>query len=85
MGAFACVRPITDAWALHEEALAMRHCADGYLTLCLDGSWRLFSERTPLGKRLTTVGIEHDGLSWTIGDVRSSANASVTPVIRELA
>ncbi len=80
-----CVRPITDAWALHEEALAMRHCADGYLTQCLDGSWRLFSVRTPSGKRVATLGIERDGSSWKIGDLRSFANGSVSPALRELA
>ncbi len=80
-----CVRPITDAWALHEEALAMRHCADGYLTQCLDGSWRLFSVRTPAGKRVATLGIERDGSSWKIGDLRSFANGSVSPALCELA
>jgi hypothetical protein len=80
-----CVRPITDAWALHEEALAMRHCADGYLTQCLDGSWRLFSVRTSSGKRVATLSIERDGSSWKIGDLRSFANGCVSPAMRELA
>ncbi|MFT5589250.1 MAG: hypothetical protein ACI9ZF_001424 [Bradyrhizobium sp.] len=80
-----CVRPITNAWALHEEALAMRHCADGYLAQCLDGTWRLFSVLTPAGKRMATIGIERDGLIWTIGDVRSFANAGVSPAMRALA
>ncbi|EGF32309.1 hypothetical protein IMCC9480_2623 [Oxalobacteraceae bacterium IMCC9480] len=80
-----CVLPITDAWALHEEALAMRHCADGYLAQCLDGSWRLFSVRTLAGKRMATLGIELNGLSWRIGDLRRFANGSVSPALRALA
>ncbi len=79
------VLPITDAWALHEEALAMRHCADRYLAQCVDGRWRLFSVRTPAGKRMATIGIKRDGLSWKVGDLRSFANGSVSPALREVA
>ncbi len=76
------MRPITNTWALHKEALEMHHCANGYLARCLDGTWRLFSVLTPAGKRMATISIERDGLIWTIDDVRSFANASVSPAMR---
>lgn len=69
--------PLTDAWQLRREALAQRHCADGLLEECLNGTNRLFSVRNAQGKCLATIGIERAEDEWKVFGFRGFANRQV--------
>jgi hypothetical protein len=76
--------PLTDAWQLRREALTQRHCADGLLEECLNGTNRLFSVRNAQGKSLATIGIERAGAEWKVFGFRGFANREVPDALRGL-
>ncbi|MBC7499123.1 MAG: hypothetical protein H7315_01235 [Herminiimonas sp.] len=79
------VVPVADAWALRQEALAMRHCADSYIPNCIAGSRRVFSVRNENDKRIATVGIALESGRWRTRDVRGFANCAVGALLRAVA
>lgn len=79
------VRPITDVWQLHREALGMRNCTNVYLADCMAGTVRLFAVLNVSGKQVGTVGLTRQGRQWKVLDVRGFANAAPQPAVRSLA
>ena len=79
------VVPVADAWALRQEALAMRHCADSYIPNCIAGSHRVFSVRNENDKRIATIGIALESGGWRTRDVRGFANCAVGALLHAVA
>jgi hypothetical protein len=76
------VEPITDAWQLHQEARAMRHCASQYLEACMDNRHRLFSIRNAFGKRVATLGLARQCREWETLEISGFANRPVGKDLR---
>ena len=72
--------PLRNPFALWEEARVMRHCADQFTDVCLQGKALLLSVR--LGqKRVATVSLQSEGGVWQLAQVKGFAN---TPASVEL-
>ena len=79
------VRPITNVWQLHREALGMRNCTNGFLADCLAGTVRLFALFDTNGKQVGTIGLTREARHWKVLDARGFANAAPSPAMRKLA
>ena len=76
------VRPITNVWQLHREALGMRNCTNGFLADCLAGTVRLFALLDTNGKQVGTIGLTREARHWKVLDARGFANAAPSPAMR---
>jgi hypothetical protein len=79
------VRPITDVWQLHREALGMRNCTNSFLADCIAGTVRLFALLAASGRQVCTIGLTREGRHWKVLDARGFANAAPSPAMRNLA
>jgi hypothetical protein len=79
------VRPITDVWQLHREALGMRNCTNSFLADCMAGTVRLFALLNASGRQVGTIGLTREGRHWKVLDARGFANAAPSPAILGLA
>ena len=75
------VVPLTDAWQLRGEALTRRLCADQHLVQCLSGQHRVFSVRTEGDRRVATIGLERQGMHWSVFGFRGFANRPVNEAL----
>ena len=82
------VVPLTSGKALWEEAVNMKHCADIYAEVCLQGQWLLFSVRDLTGKRKATISYKLVNEEWDFiqvcGVANRQASESVIAVVKVL-
>lgn len=72
---------LTTGFALEEEAIAMRHCADDYVGRCVCGTSRIFSVRTLTGERVATAELTFGRGRTRATQVLGAGNQPVPDVV----
>lgn len=84
-GGFTVV-PLTTSAALRDEGKRMRHCVGNYDSICMDGTFRVFSIREPAtGKAKATVAVYLSGNKWQLTAVQGACNRTVSRELRHIA
>jgi hypothetical protein len=71
------LRPLNSALALWEEALAMRHCAEGFVGRCQSGGSVMFSVSEGT-RRVATALMDKTRRGWRLNQVKCFANGAVS-------
>lgn len=79
------LRPLTDVWQVHREALTRRNCVNQYVSDCKGGSVRLFALERATGQQVATFGLKLNGGKWEVLDARGFANRSLSQDMLDLA
>lgn len=78
--------PLTCSYEVALEGMAMKNCVATYAADCLLGEYRLFSiQLAETGQRLATIGLEKQGESWGLEQVKGKHNECATREIRDAA
>jgi len=77
--------PLNNAWAVRQEALRYRHCADNYIQHCLDGRYRLYAVFDKLNRHKATLGLQCSGNAWSVNQIKGFANQTVSEQLRSIA